>query len=242
MDGYRGFLGLLVSALLVGFLSVLFTLIWVLHYREGLGWDGSALEFNWHPVLVVTGLVFIQGIGTGHCLGGSGDGSAGLGVPDRVPTGRGRRAAGEPGAGRAPGAESAGEAGWPRPGRVGLGPRGAGSGARRWGPARRAGFAGGSARGPRSVNSLLRVAGTRWWRQATPDSGAEQRCQSPWGPAAHWCRAIAPCGSSLRKQGRGDAPRARPSAELASRLQFRRGRLRERTVRRRSAASGLSPE
>ncbi|XP_024417349.2 plasma membrane ascorbate-dependent reductase CYBRD1 [Desmodus rotundus] len=62
MDGYRGFLGLLVSALLVGFLSVIFTLIWVLHYREGLGWDGSALEFNWHPVLVVTGFVFIQGI------------------------------------------------------------------------------------------------------------------------------------------------------------------------------------
>ncbi|XP_073927186.1 plasma membrane ascorbate-dependent reductase CYBRD1 isoform X2 [Castor canadensis] len=62
MDGYRGFLGLLVSALLVGFLSVLFTLIWVLHYREGLGWNGGALEFNWHPVLAVTGFVFIQGI------------------------------------------------------------------------------------------------------------------------------------------------------------------------------------
>uniref|UniRef100_A0A8C5KN70 Plasma membrane ascorbate-dependent reductase CYBRD1 n=1 Tax=Jaculus jaculus TaxID=51337 RepID=A0A8C5KN70_JACJA len=62
MDGYRGFLGLLVAALLVGFLSVLFTLIWVLHYREGLGWDGSGLEFNWHPVLMVTGFVFIQGI------------------------------------------------------------------------------------------------------------------------------------------------------------------------------------
>ncbi|KAM5324493.1 plasma membrane ascorbate-dependent reductase CYBRD1 [Glossophaga mutica] len=62
MDGYRGFLGLLVSALLVGFLSVIFSLVWVLHYREGLGWDGSALEFNWHPVLLVTGFVFIQGI------------------------------------------------------------------------------------------------------------------------------------------------------------------------------------
>ncbi|XP_007446403.1 PREDICTED: cytochrome b reductase 1-like [Lipotes vexillifer] len=62
MEGYRGFLGLLVSALLVGFLSVIFTLVWVLHYREGLGWDGTALEFNWHPVLVVTGFVFIQGI------------------------------------------------------------------------------------------------------------------------------------------------------------------------------------
>ncbi|XP_047578110.1 plasma membrane ascorbate-dependent reductase CYBRD1 isoform X2 [Lutra lutra] len=62
MDGYKGFLGLLVSSLLVGFLSVIFTLIWVLHYREGLGWDGTALEFNWHPVLMVTGFVFIQGI------------------------------------------------------------------------------------------------------------------------------------------------------------------------------------
>lgn len=65
MEGYRGFLGLLVSALLVGFLSVLFVLIWVLHFREGLGWDGGALEFNWHPVLAVTGFVFIQGIGMG---------------------------------------------------------------------------------------------------------------------------------------------------------------------------------
>ncbi|XP_021050311.1 cytochrome b reductase 1 [Mus pahari] len=62
MEGYRGFLGLLVSALLVGFLSVIFVLVWVLHFREGLGWNGGGLEFNWHPVLAVTGFVFIQGI------------------------------------------------------------------------------------------------------------------------------------------------------------------------------------
>nr|XP_021494900.1 cytochrome b reductase 1 [Meriones unguiculatus] len=62
MDRSRVFLGLLVSALLVGFLAVLFVLVWVLHFREGLGWDGGALEFNWHPVLAVTGFVFIQGI------------------------------------------------------------------------------------------------------------------------------------------------------------------------------------
>ncbi|EHB10287.1 Cytochrome b reductase 1 [Heterocephalus glaber] len=62
MDGYKGFLGLLVLALLFGFLSVIFTLIWVLHYREGLGWDGTALQFNWHLVLMVTGFVFIQGL------------------------------------------------------------------------------------------------------------------------------------------------------------------------------------
>ncbi|XP_036600763.1 cytochrome b reductase 1 [Trichosurus vulpecula] len=62
MEGYRGFLGLLVSSLLLGFLAVIFTLIWVLHYREGLGWDGGSQEFNWHPVLTVTGFVFIQGL------------------------------------------------------------------------------------------------------------------------------------------------------------------------------------
>lgn len=114
MDGYRGFLGLLVSALLVGFLSVIFTLIWVLHYRGGLGWDGSSLEFNWHPVLVVTGFVFIQGIGTGHLLGGGRERGAGLGVLDRVSTEGDRRGraegvragpagAGEQGAELAPG-------------------------------------------------------------------------------------------------------------------------------------------
>lgn len=79
MEGYRGFLGLLVSALLVGFLSVIFTLIWVLHYLEGLGWDAREPEFNWHPVLVVTGFVFIQGIGTGHLVGGRWKRGAGRG-------------------------------------------------------------------------------------------------------------------------------------------------------------------
>ncbi|XP_013816239.1 plasma membrane ascorbate-dependent reductase CYBRD1 [Apteryx mantelli] len=62
MEDYGRFLALLVSALLVGFLSVIFALIWVFHYREGLSWDGGAGEFNWHPVLIVTGFVFIQGI------------------------------------------------------------------------------------------------------------------------------------------------------------------------------------
>lgn len=57
------FLALLVSALLVGFISVVFSLVWVFQYRGGLSWDGSAQEFNWHPILIITGFVFIQGIG-----------------------------------------------------------------------------------------------------------------------------------------------------------------------------------
>jgi len=63
MEDYGLFLALLGSALLVGFVSVVFSLVWVFSYREGLGWDGGFAEFNWHPVLIVTGFVFIQGIG-----------------------------------------------------------------------------------------------------------------------------------------------------------------------------------
>uniref|UniRef100_A0A8C5PJH1 Plasma membrane ascorbate-dependent reductase CYBRD1 n=1 Tax=Leptobrachium leishanense TaxID=445787 RepID=A0A8C5PJH1_9ANUR len=62
MEGYRSFLFFLVSSLLFGFLAVIFVLVWVLHWREGLGWDGGSAEFNWHPVLVITGFVFIEGI------------------------------------------------------------------------------------------------------------------------------------------------------------------------------------
>uniref|UniRef100_A0A8C5UM58 Plasma membrane ascorbate-dependent reductase CYBRD1 n=1 Tax=Malurus cyaneus samueli TaxID=2593467 RepID=A0A8C5UM58_9PASS len=62
MEDYGRFLALLASALLVGFVSVILSLVWVFHYREGLSWDGGPGEFNWHPVLVVTGFVFMQGI------------------------------------------------------------------------------------------------------------------------------------------------------------------------------------
>lgn len=62
MENYRLFLSLLLFAFAVGFVSVVFVLRWVLHFREGLGWDGGAAEFNWHPLLVVIGFIFLQGI------------------------------------------------------------------------------------------------------------------------------------------------------------------------------------
>ncbi|XP_038606916.1 cytochrome b reductase 1 [Tachyglossus aculeatus] len=61
MEGARAFVGLLAWALLGGFLAVGLTLAWALQYREGLGWDGGPAEFNWHPLLIVIGLVFLQG-------------------------------------------------------------------------------------------------------------------------------------------------------------------------------------
>ncbi|NXH46093.1 CYBR1 reductase, partial [Dicaeum eximium] len=62
MENYWRFLVLLGAALLVGFVSVISSFVWVFRYREGLSWDGRGGEFNWHPVLVITGFVFIQGI------------------------------------------------------------------------------------------------------------------------------------------------------------------------------------
>ncbi|NXM65890.1 CYBR1 reductase, partial [Serilophus lunatus] len=62
MEDYAVFLALLAATLLVGFVSVILSLVWVFHYREGLSWDGGLGEFNWHPVLIITGFVFIQGI------------------------------------------------------------------------------------------------------------------------------------------------------------------------------------
>ncbi|KAM3917105.1 plasma membrane ascorbate-dependent reductase CYBRD1 [Leptodactylus fuscus] len=62
MEGYKSFLFFLASSLVLGFTLVIFVLVWVLHYSDGLAWDGGNAEFNWHPVLIITGFVFIEGI------------------------------------------------------------------------------------------------------------------------------------------------------------------------------------
>ncbi|KAF7215856.1 plasma membrane ascorbate-dependent reductase CYBRD1 [Nothobranchius furzeri] len=62
MENLKLFLLALSAAGAVGFVAIIFVLRWVLHFKEGLAWDGGAAEFNWHPVLVVTGFVFLQGI------------------------------------------------------------------------------------------------------------------------------------------------------------------------------------
>ncbi|KAM3607704.1 uncharacterized protein V6R79_012278 [Siganus canaliculatus] len=62
MKDFKQFLVALCAAAAFGLISIIFVLIWVLHYREGLAWDGGHAEFNWHPVLIVIGFVFLQGM------------------------------------------------------------------------------------------------------------------------------------------------------------------------------------
>nr|XP_043874309.1 plasma membrane ascorbate-dependent reductase CYBRD1 [Solea senegalensis] len=61
-ENRREFLLVFSAAVFLGLLSITFVLIWVLQYREGLAWDGALAEFNWHPVLIVTGFIFLHGI------------------------------------------------------------------------------------------------------------------------------------------------------------------------------------
>ncbi|XP_072300125.1 plasma membrane ascorbate-dependent reductase CYBRD1 [Eucyclogobius newberryi] len=61
MESFKLFLSALCAAALTGSLAIIFVLTWVLHYRDGLAWDGGSAEFNWHPVLMVVGLIFLQG-------------------------------------------------------------------------------------------------------------------------------------------------------------------------------------
>lgn len=37
--------------------------LWSSRWRGGFAWNGSALQFNWHPVLMVAGLVVVYGYG-----------------------------------------------------------------------------------------------------------------------------------------------------------------------------------
>ncbi|XP_019949148.1 lysosomal membrane ascorbate-dependent ferrireductase CYB561A3 isoform X1 [Paralichthys olivaceus] len=49
--------------LCLGLACVVCVCVWNSQWRGGFAWDGSALQFNWHPVLMVTGLVVVYGIG-----------------------------------------------------------------------------------------------------------------------------------------------------------------------------------
>ncbi|CAL9693604.1 unnamed protein product [Knipowitschia caucasica] len=45
----------------LGLAAVVLTGVWMGRYRGGFAWDGSALQFNLHPLCMVLGLVFLQG-------------------------------------------------------------------------------------------------------------------------------------------------------------------------------------
>lgn len=55
----------------LGLGCVAFVGAWCQHWRGGFAWDGSARMFNWHPVLMVTGMVVLYGAGEQRVRGGA---------------------------------------------------------------------------------------------------------------------------------------------------------------------------
>uniref|UniRef100_A0A8C4KN15 Lysosomal membrane ascorbate-dependent ferrireductase CYB561A3 n=2 Tax=Dromaius novaehollandiae TaxID=8790 RepID=A0A8C4KN15_DRONO len=59
----------------LGAVCVAFVSAWCQRWRGGFAWDGSAQMFNWHPVLMVTGMVVLYGAGEQGGAGRAGCGA-----------------------------------------------------------------------------------------------------------------------------------------------------------------------
>lgn len=61
------FLVFLAEILMFGLLSLV--LFWVVYYRGGFAWrEDVAKEFNYHPVLMITGFIFLMGHGENNLI------------------------------------------------------------------------------------------------------------------------------------------------------------------------------
>ena len=47
----------------LGSMCILSTIYWMRSWQGGFAWDGTMLMFNWHPVLMVTGMVVVYSAG-----------------------------------------------------------------------------------------------------------------------------------------------------------------------------------
>lgn len=60
----KGYNILLLITEICGAVLILLTMIWIFYFRGGLAWDSDAGKlFNWHPLLMVIGFVFLYANG-----------------------------------------------------------------------------------------------------------------------------------------------------------------------------------
>lgn len=61
----EGFIPLLSVTEGCGALLIILMVVWTSYYRDGFSWRSNPqLEFNWHPLLMTIGLVFLYANGT----------------------------------------------------------------------------------------------------------------------------------------------------------------------------------
>ena len=53
-----------------GMIAVILTGVWMGHYRGGFAWSSEpAIQFNWHPLLMMLGLIYLYGNGMASLRG-----------------------------------------------------------------------------------------------------------------------------------------------------------------------------
>ena len=53
-----------ISFQFAGIVSVILTAIWTGHFLGGFAWQSKpSLQFNWHPLLMMVGLIYLYGNG-----------------------------------------------------------------------------------------------------------------------------------------------------------------------------------
>lgn len=64
VEDLRGFKPIFYFSQAIGVTIVVLVSIWTIHHRGGFAWRSNpALEFNWHPLLMTIGLVYLGGNG-----------------------------------------------------------------------------------------------------------------------------------------------------------------------------------
>lgn len=59
-ENLKGFMILLIITQVVGLIAVILMAVWTVSYKGGFAWRSNpGLEFNWHPLLMTVGMVFL---------------------------------------------------------------------------------------------------------------------------------------------------------------------------------------
>lgn len=59
-ENLKGFMGLLILTQVIGLVAVIMVAVWTVHYKGGFAWRSNpGLEFNWHPLLMTVGMIFL---------------------------------------------------------------------------------------------------------------------------------------------------------------------------------------
>lgn len=68
-ENKEGFTLVYTLAQVAGAVAIILIIVWTDHYRDGFAWRSKPdLQFNWHPLLMTIGMIFLLGNGILYIL------------------------------------------------------------------------------------------------------------------------------------------------------------------------------